>query len=105
MSKTISTRLSEKDANELENIASKEKRDRSALVRKFLLHQLEEYKMCENTKLYRKGVVSMQEAATNAEVSLYQMMEYVQRENIRPPTQTKAEFTQELSRSMKWLSK
>ncbi|MHA1618265.1 MAG: ribbon-helix-helix protein, CopG family [Promethearchaeota archaeon] len=105
MSKTISTRLSEKEVAELEEIASKEKLDRSALIRSFVLHQLEEYKMKERANMYQKGIISLQEAATSANVSLYQMMDYVQREQIRPPTQTRAEFREEVSRSIKWLSR
>ena len=42
MSKTISTRLSEKEVQKLEQIAAKEKLDRSSLIRKFLLQKLEE---------------------------------------------------------------
>ncbi|MHA1727440.1 MAG: UPF0175 family protein [Promethearchaeota archaeon] len=105
MSKTVSTRLSEKEVAELEEIASKEKLDRSALIRSFVLHQLEEYKMKEKAKLYQKGIISLQEAATSASVSLYQMMDYLQREQIRPPTQTREEFREEISRSIQWLSK
>lgn len=104
MSKTISTRLSEKEVKDLEEIASKEKIDRSALIRSFILHRLEEYKMIEKAKLYQKGVISLQEAATSASVSLYQMMDFVQREQIHPPTQTRAEFRKEITQSMKWLS-
>ena len=48
--------------------------------------------MKESAKLYQKGIVSLQEAATSAEVSLYRMMEYIQREQIRPPTQTREDF-------------
>jgi len=60
--------------------------------------------MKESAKLYQKGIVSLQEAATSAEVSLYRMMEYIQREQIRPPTQTREDFQKEISRSLKWLS-
>ncbi|MHA1111517.1 MAG: UPF0175 family protein [Promethearchaeota archaeon] len=105
MSKTISTRLSEKEVAELEEIAAKEKLDRSALVRSFVLHQLEEYKMKESARLYQKGIISLQEAATSAEVSLYKMMEYIQREQIHPPTQTREDFKKEIESSLKWLLK
>jgi predicted HTH domain antitoxin len=103
MSKTISTRLSDKEVAELEEIAAKEKLDRSALVRSFVLHQLEEYKMKESARLYQKGIVSLQEAATSAEVTLYKMMEYIQREKIRPPTQSREDFKEEIAKSLKWL--
>lgn len=105
MSKTISTRLSEEDVQKLEQIAAKEKLDRSSLIRKFLLQKLEEYKIREFSELYRKGVVSLQEAATGAGVPLYQMMEFVHVEKIRPPTQSREDFDKELKQSLKYLKK
>jgi len=86
-------------------IAAKEKLDRSSLIRKFLLQKLEEYKIREFSVLYQKGVVSLQEAATGAEVPLYQMMEFVQLEKIRPPTQSREDFDEELKQSLKYLNK
>jgi predicted HTH domain antitoxin len=103
MSKTISTRLSDEEVQRLEQIAQKEKLDRSALIRKFLLQKLEEYKIKEFGELYRKGIVSLQEAATGAQVPYYQMMEYIQQEHIRPPTQSREDFQQEIQKSMKIL--
>ena len=80
MSKTISTRIDDEDAEKLEKIAKKENIDRSALVRKFILQKLKEYDIKQMTELYQKGIVSLQEAASQANVSLYEIMEYVQRE-------------------------
>ncbi len=51
------------------------------------------------TKLYQKGVVSLQEAASQANVSLYEIMEYVQKENIHPPDQAKEEIIAEIEDS------
>ncbi len=105
ISKTISTRLSEEDVRKLEQIAAKEKLDRSALIRKFLLQKLEEYKIREFSELFRKGVVSLQEAATGASVPLYQMMEFVQEEKIRPLTQSREDFKEEIRQSLNNLNK
>ena len=105
MSKTISTRLTEEEVQKLEQIAAKEKLDRSSLIRKFLLQKLEEYKIREFGELYRKGVVSLQEAATGATVPLYQMMEFVQVEKIRPPTQNREDFEEEIRQSLNNLNK
>ena len=102
MSKTISTRIDEKDAEKLEKIAERESIDRSALVRKFILQKLKEYDIKEMTELYQKGVVSLQEAASQANVSLYEIMEYVQKENIRPPDQSKDEILAEIEESKKY---
>ena len=105
MSKTINTTLSDDELKLLDEIANKEKLDRTTLVRKFLLQQLEEYKVQEFAELYRKGIVSLQEAATGAKVSLYKMIEYVQTEKIRPPTQTKEDFEDEVAKSLDYLNR
>ncbi len=102
MSKTISTRIDDKDAEKLEKIAKKENIDRSALVRKFILQKLKEYEIKQMTDLYKKGIVSLQEAASQANVSLYEIMEYVQRENIHPPDQSKEEIISEIEQSKKY---
>ena len=102
MSKTISTRLDDENAEKLEKIAEKENIDRSALVRKFILQKLREYDIKQMTELYQKGIVSLQEAASQANVSLYAIMEYVQKENIRPPDQAKEEIIAEIEDSKKY---
>ena len=48
------------------------------------------------SEYYRKGIMSLQEAATNANVSLYEFMDYVQKEKIRPPIQSDEEISKEL---------
>ena len=102
MNKTISTRIDDETAEKLEKIAEKENIDRSALVRKFILQKLKEYEIEQMTKLYQKGIVSLQEAASQANVSLYEIMEYVQKENIRPPDQAKEEIISEIEDSKKY---
>ena len=102
MSKTISTRIDDADAEKLEKIAEKENINRSALVRKFILQKLKEYEIKQMMDLYQKGIVSLQEAASQANVSLYEIMEYVQKENIRPPDQAKEEIIAEIEDSKKY---
>ncbi len=102
MSKTISTRINDKDVEKLEKIAEKEGLDRSALIRKFILQKLKEYEIKEMTELYQKGIVSLQEAASQANVSLYEIMEYIQKENIHPPDQPKEEILAEIEESKKY---
>ncbi len=104
MSKTISIRLDDKDAEKLEKIAEKESLDRAALVRKFILQKLKEYEVRQMADLYQKGVVSLQEAASQANVSLYEMMEYIQKENIHPPEQSKEEILSEIEESKKYFN-
>ena len=102
-SKTISTRIDDDDIKKLDEIAKKENIDRSALVRKFVLQMLKEYELKKTTDLYRKGIVSLQEAASQANVSLYEIMDYVQRENIHPPDQSREEILSEIDKSKKFI--
>ena len=76
--------------------------NRSALVRKFILQKLKEYEIKQMTDLYKKGIVNLQEATSQANVSLYEIMEYVQRENIHPPGQSKEEIISEIEQSRKY---
>ncbi|TFG23023.1 MAG: hypothetical protein EU533_03630 [Promethearchaeota archaeon] len=50
---------------------------------------------------YRKGIVSLAEAATLANVSIYKMMEYVEREKIQSPSLSESEMEEDLKRSTK----
>ena len=95
MTDVVSTRLDEKEIEELNKICEKERIDRSSLMRKFLLAQMTEYKLKEAGEIYRKGLISLAEAATLAEVSIYAMMDYVEREQIKPQALTDKEMEEE----------
>jgi predicted HTH domain antitoxin len=97
MSDVVSTRLDKKEIEELNKICEKERIDRSALIRKFLLAQIIEYRLKEIGEKYRKGLVSLAEAATLAKVSIYEMMDYVEREKIQPPALSEKEMEEELN--------
>ncbi len=97
MTEIISTRLKREEVEELNKISEREHIDRSALVRKFLIRQLQEYKMREMAERYRKGLVSLAEAATVAGVSIYDMMDYLDREKITPPQTMDDEFNDALN--------
>ena len=99
MTDVVSTRLDEKEIEELNEISERERIDRSSLIRKFLLAQIQEYRLKESGERYRKGLVSMAEAATLAKVSIYTMMDYIEREKIQAPSLTNAEMEEDLKRS------
>ncbi len=101
MTDVVSTRLDEKEIEELNQICEKERIDRSSLIRKFLLAQIQEYRLKDVGEKYRKGIVSLAEAATLAKVSIYKMMEYVEREKIQAPSLTEPEMEEDLKRSKK----
>jgi len=101
MTDVVSTRLDEKEIEELNQICAKERIDRSSLIRKFLLNQIIEYRMKEAGDKYRKGLVSLAEASTLAKVSIYEMMDYIQREKIQAPSLTEEEMEEELKKTKK----
>lgn len=97
MSKAVTTRLNEKEIKKIEKVAEKEHLDRSSLLRKLILKSLKEYEMEESSTLYQRGLVSLAEAATMADVSLWEMMEYVQQKNIRPPVESPEDIEKEIA--------
>ncbi len=101
MTDVVSTRLDEKEIDELNKISERERIDRSSLIRKFLLAQIQEYRLKESGEKYRKGLVNMAEAAILAKVSIYKMMDYVDREKIQAPYLTDSEMEEDLKRSKK----
>ena len=99
MSKTVSSRMQDDEIEQLNQIANEESIDRSTLIRKFLLQQMKEYEMKKVGEGYRKGIMSLQEAATQAKVSIYEMMDYVQKEKIFPPAQSTTEIMEDVEES------
>jgi predicted HTH domain antitoxin len=99
MTDVISTRLDEKDVEELNKISDKEHIDRSALIRRFLLEKMKEYRMKEVAEKFRKGIISLAEGASLANVSIYEMMEYLDRERIKPPSLTHEQMEEEWQES------
>lgn len=102
MTNVVCTRLNEKEIEELNQICEKERIDRSALIRKFLLAQITEYRLKEASEKYRKGLVSLAEAAILAKVSIYDMMDYIEREKIQAPALTDVEMEKELKTATKY---
>ena len=102
MTNVVSTRLDEKEIEELNQICEKERIDRSALIRKFLLAQITEYRLKEASKKYQKGLASLAEAAILAKVSIYDMMDYNKRERIQAPALTDEEMEKELKTATKY---
>ena len=103
MSKTISTRLEENEVKKLDEITEMEKMDRSSLVRKFILEQIKIHEMRRTSEFYRKGLMSLQEAATAAGVSVYEMMDHLQKEQVRPPLQSREEILEDIEMSSRFL--
>jgi predicted HTH domain antitoxin len=105
MTKTVSTRLNDEEVELLNKIAEEENIDRSSLIRKFVLDKMKFYKIQQMAKYYQQGVVSLQEAATQAKVTIYEMMAYLQKENIHPPPQEEQEIRDEIAKGHELMRK
>jgi predicted HTH domain antitoxin len=71
MSETICLRLSKETAKKLREIAVKEEKDRSTLIREMLEQGIKEKNLENAIELYRKGQVTGWKAAQIARVSLW----------------------------------
>ncbi|MBS7632840.1 UPF0175 family protein [Candidatus Bathyarchaeota archaeon] len=71
MSETISLRLPRETIKKLRELADKEGKDRSALIREILEHGVEEKNLDHAVELYRRGQITGWKAAQLAGVSLW----------------------------------
>lgn len=97
MSKSISTRLSEEDLKEVEEIANQEHLEKSALIRKWILDKKKEYTINKVSEYYRKGLMSLAEAASSAKISLYELMDYIHTHKIYAPEEKADDIRQRLN--------
>jgi predicted transcriptional regulator len=76
MTKLISTRLDETVLRKIEQIAKKMHLERSALIRKFILDGFQRTLLEENLRSVQAGDMSLEQAANDADVSVYDALEY-----------------------------
>jgi hypothetical protein len=81
---TISTRLNEKELELFQKILELEHLDSSSLLRKWILEKIEDYFMQKYGESVHRGECSFEEAANQAGVSLWRMIEHVRKHNLWP---------------------
>ena len=79
---SISTRIEEEKLKKIEELAKKMNLPRSALIRKFILDGFDEAILKENITLVHEGILSIEQAATQANVSIYRLIEQARIMNI-----------------------
>lgn len=82
MTVTITTRTAEKLARKIEELAKKEKVDKSTMVRRLLADAVETKSKEEALTLYKKGRVSLWKAAKIAGISLWETIDLLVSEGI-----------------------
>ena len=78
----VGTRLPESLVADLRKIEQVEKIDRSATLRKLLYHAVKDWKMAHYAQEYGQGKVTLARAAEEAEVSVWEMMDYMRQKKI-----------------------
>lgn len=82
MSETICLRLSKETIEKLCDIAGKEQKDRSALIREIIDKGIKEKNLEHAINLYRKGNVTGMKAAQLSDVSLWQFYKILNEKGI-----------------------
>ena len=78
----VGTRLPQDLVRELERIERTEQSDRSTTVRKLLARAIGEWKLDHYARLYGDGKLTLARAARDADVSVWEMMDYVRTRKI-----------------------
>ncbi|MBI2907743.1 MAG: UPF0175 family protein [Chloroflexi bacterium] len=78
----VGTRLPESLIADLEKIEKVEQTDRSTVLRKLLSRALREWKLEHYSQEYGQGRMTLARAAEEADVSLWEMMDYVRQKKI-----------------------
>ena len=95
MGKAVSTRIPEEMAKKLDEIAEEKHLDRATLIRQMLAEDIEKSLIEKAAERYRKGEVSIEKAAEEAETSIWTMINHIERENITPPSKSTEELEKE----------
>jgi len=82
---TITTRVEEKLAKLIDQIAKKEGMDRSTVLRRFLLKATKEWLIEESLKDYENAKITLWQAAKRCNLSLWEMIKEVKERSIHIP--------------------
>jgi predicted HTH domain antitoxin len=78
----VGTRLPESFITDLEKIESVEQADRSTVLRRLLYRAMKDWKLEHYAEEYGRGRMTLEKAAEEAGVSLWEMMEYVRQRKV-----------------------
>lgn len=82
---TVTTRIEEKLARLIDEIARKEGMDRSTVVRRFLLSASKEWRVEKSLEDYEQGKITLWQAARKCGLSLWEMIDEVKKRKVRVP--------------------
>jgi len=96
---TVTTRVGDKLARLMDEIARIEGMDRSTVIRRFLSRGTREWLIEKNLKEYEQGKITLWQAAKKSELSLFEIIDEVKKRGVHIP------YTlEELKKDLKGLS-
>jgi len=78
----VAARLPESLVSDIKKIEDLEQTDRSTVLRKLLYRAIVDWKKDHAAKLYSEGKITLERAATEAGISVREMMEYLKHRKI-----------------------
>ena len=85
MGVTLTTRVDEKLAKLIDEVAREEGMDRSTVIRRFLARAVRDWLIERNLKEYEEGKITLWQAADRCNISLWEMIEEARKREIRIP--------------------
>jgi len=82
---TITTRVDDKLAKLIDEIAEKEGMDRSTILRRFLIKSANKWLIKKSLKDYEEGRITLRQAAKVCNLSLWEIIDEVKEGNIHVP--------------------
>ncbi len=82
MASTISVRLESNILKDLDKVENKWQTDRSEVIRRLLVNAVKNWKIKDALERLKERKITISEAAKDAEVSLWEMMDLAKHENI-----------------------
>lgn len=82
---TITTRVEDAVVRDIDRVAKLEAMDRSTVIRRFLVHSVQEWRIEQALKEYEQGKITLWQAARKSDISLWAMIEEVKKRTVHVP--------------------
>ncbi len=83
--KTLTTRVEDKLAKNIDQIAKEEGINRSTIIRRFLMASVKDWQIEKNLKEYEAGKQTIRQSAEKCGISLWEAIEEAKKRKIRAP--------------------
>ncbi len=82
---TVTTRVKDELVQAIDHVAGEEAIERSAVIRKFLIKSVQEWKVQKFLDEYEQGKITLWQAAKRCDLSLWEMMEETKKRRVHLP--------------------